>query len=387
MPQMFLAGRRIHIAGSIPSELQHGSTEEVERARAYVKQLVSKLVRKGATFVVPIDAEKTRECDGKEICFDWTVWQALYSGVAARPVGAKQPFVVAVQHQKNQVQIPSQFEELWDTMRGSDLVSIENVSHWSMNSKRMEAQAKYGDVLLTIGGSEGVLFLANLYHEAGNPVIPLNFNLSAPGQGTAKLIELGLASAQSERLFRVKSGDSHTWMNRMNWTSGRSTEQRVEMTIELLEALEPPSAFAVRLLNPKHADFNDVEDFFTNVVSPVLENERGYRLTVVDGDQPYEHSRVDQEIFIRLHRSSFVLADITGDRPNCFLELGYALGRGIKTMLTQREDGSPPFDVYSVAAHRWSTSGPWEDRKEAFRRHLDAIASRPNLVPATPLIW
>ena len=50
--------------------------------------------------------------------------------------------------------------------------------------------------------------------------------------------------------------------------------ERVSMVIDLLEALDPPKAFVVRLM-----------------------------------------------------------ADVTGMRPNCLVELGYALGRGLPTML------------------------------------------------------
>ena len=94
----------------------------------------------------------------------------------------------------------------------------------------------------------------------------------------------------------------------MNWTKSKTVEQRVEMTIELMESLEPPSAFAVRLLNPSHEDYDDVQAFFEEVVQPVVEAERGYKLIVVDGEQPFEQARMDQEIFVRLHRSSVVLA-------------------------------------------------------------------------------
>ena len=387
MAKSYLAGRRVHIAGSISTDAQVANKEEVLLARDYVRRLVNQLVHKGATFVVPVDAEKLRDCDQQEICFDWLVLQSIYESLPRRPADSKQPLIVAVQHQKNQRQIPLQFEALWDVLRSSELVSIENVSHWNMNSKRMEAQAKYGDILITLGGTEGVLFLANVYHEVGKPIIPLSFNLSPVGQGSARLVDLGLSSAQADRLFRVTTSDSHTWMNRMNWSAGKSVDQRVEMTLELLESLEPPTAFAIRLLNASHKDFPDVEAFFTNVVQPVVETEQGYRLIVVDGGQPFEHSRLDQEIFVRLHRSLLVLADITGDRPNCFLELGYALGRGIQTMITAKEGGLHPFDIYSVAAHHWKTSGTWEERKEAFRKHWDAIKNRPVLVPPDPLIW
>jgi hypothetical protein len=160
----------------------------------------------------------------------------------------------------------------------------------------------------------------------------------------------------------------------------------VAAVIELLEALVPPSAFVVRLLNPDNPDYADVQNFFDTVVQPVVEGELGYKLTVVDGRQAYEHPRLDQEIFAKLHRSSVVLADITGMRPNCFVELGYALGRGLPTMLMMKEGGSQPFDVYTIACHRWKSSGLAEDRRREFRAHWGAIRSRPPIVPVEPLI-
>jgi hypothetical protein len=162
--------------------------------------------------------------------------------------------------------------------------------------------------------------------------------------------------------------------------------ERVSSVIDLLEALEPARAFVVRLLNPGHEDYADVENFFATVVQPVVEGELGYKMMVVDGRQAYDHARIDQEIFAKLHRSSVVLADITGMRPNCFLELGYALGRGLPTMLMVK-DGSPhPFDIYTFAGLHWKTTGSLDDRRRAFRDHWTAIRNRPPLVPTEPLI-
>jgi len=160
----------------------------------------------------------------------------------------------------------------------------------------------------------------------------------------------------------------------------------VNELLGLLEALAPPKAFVVRLLNPSHVDYSDVQYFFDTVVKPVIEDELGYRLTVVDGKQAYEESRIDQEIFTKLHRSRIVIADITGLRPNCFLELGYALGRGLPTMLLAREGTDHPFDIYSLAGHHWKTTGTIEDRRKEFRKHWDAVKSRPPLVPMETLI-
>jgi hypothetical protein len=107
---------------------------------------------------------------------------------------------------------------------------------------------------------------------------------------------------------------------------------------------------------------------------------------VVDGRQPYEHARIDQEIFAKLHRSRVVLADITGMRPNCFVELGYALGRGLPTMLMAKEGGEHPFDIYTLSGLRWKTTGSLDERRRLFREHWEAIRNRPPLVPTEPLI-
>lgn len=82
-----------------------------------------------------------------------------------------------------------------------------------------------------------------------------------------------------------------------------------------------------------------------------------------------------------------VLADITGARPSCFIELGYAIGRSLPTMLMVKEGTQHPFDIYSVAALHWKTIGTLEERKQAFRKHWEAIKHRPTIVPPDPLAW
>jgi hypothetical protein len=381
-----LLGRRIHIAGSIIEDSTIAKSEDVIQAREFIELLVKELLSKGANFVLPVDAEKTREVDGLPICFDWLIWKTINENLHSRPSGGLNPLVVAVQHHKNEEQIPKQFIELWDKLRVSDLVKIENAAHWNMNSKRMEVQARHGDILLTLGGGEGVLFLANLYHDAGKPVIPLNFKLGEKQTGSLKLFDYGLINTHTQRLFQTEGTKPHEWINRINFTTRNNNSDRVKTIINLLEVLERPKAFAVRLLDPKHEDFDDVQNFFDTVVQPIVEIEMGYKLLIIDGKQTYEQPSIDREIFTKLHRSSLVIADITGLRPNCFIELGYALGRGLPTMLLGKEGTKHPFDIAPFAAHHWKTTGNADDRRRAFQEHYQAIQNRPPLVPVEPLI-
>lgn len=387
MPRSPLFGRRIHISGSIVDDAVIAPAGEVQAARDLVAALVKELIKRGANFVIPVDAEPRRKVDGLPICFDWLIWKTIKDNLTLRPTHVPGPLAVAVQHHKTEDRIPNHYVELWDELRASPLIKIENAAHWNMNSKRMEAQERFGDILIALGGTEGVLYLANLYHDAGKPIIPLNLALSPETTGARRLYNFGLTSSQTRRLFQVvDDGDAHDWINRIRFPQRQSIADRVSVLVELLESLEKPKAFAVRLLNPDLPDYNDVQNFFDMVVKPVVEDELGYRLVVIDGRQVYEHSRIDQEIFVKLHRSSVVLADITGARPNCFLELGYALGRGLPTVVTVREGASLPFDITTFSGLHWKTTGTVDDRQRAFREHWQAIRNRPSLVPAEPLI-
>lgn len=384
-PRSPLFSRRIHFSGGIATDPAVATAEEVKNARDLVAALTGELMALGATFVLPVDDEKLR-ADSRPICFDWLIWQTVHDSLARRPAGAPHPLVVAIEHHKTEDQIPAQFHTLWDDLRSSDLIQIENVSHWNMNSKRMEAQARFGDILITIGGTEGVLFLANLYHDAGKPVVPLNAKVTGPELGSRRLFSMGLSSAQAGRLFQPTSLNAHSWINRINFTARTPLNEQVRGIINLLEALERPRAFAVRLLNPDHADFADVQNFFDTIVKPVVEDELGYCLVVVDGKQSYDQPRIDQEIFAKLHRSRVVFADITGARPNCFLELGYALGRPLPAMVMAKEGSATPFDIHTLAGLHWKTTGSVDERRRAFREHWTAIQTRPPLVPTEPLI-
>ena len=379
-------GRRIHIAGSVPDNVEHATEIESLRARKFVALLVKELLKKGATFVVPVDAEKKRQ-DGTPICFDWLVWQTIKENMHLRPHGAPTPVAIAVKHHKNQEQIPPEFQDLWDEFSISDSVRTESAAHWNMNSKRMEAQARHGDVLVTVGGGEGILFLANEYHDQGKPVVPVDFRISVPGSGTHRLVEYSQTGNNAARFFKTTDGNtSLTWIERLIPNSRNQPQQILDRVTELMGVLVPPTAFAVRLLNPKSPDYADVQNFFDTVVKPVIEDEYGYSLVVVDGAQAVEHSRIDQEIFAKLRRSRLVIADITGVRPNCFIELGYALGRAVPTIATAREGTETPFDVMSYAAHHWKTTGSVDERRREFRTHFEAVKNRPPLVHDDPLI-
>ena len=381
-----LFGRRIHITGSIDENLDVASTKNVESARELVDELVGQLMQKGATFVVPVDAEPSRKSDNLPICFDWLVWKAINNNLKNTARDVPMPLAIAIQHDKTKEQIPDEYLNLWDNLRKSNFLKIESVAEWNMASKRMEEQSRWGDILIAIGGDEGVLYLANRYHEAGKPIIPLNLPLCKKDKGARRLFNHGL-SGNSKQLFKTSGErDEGNWLNLIDLTQRKPTLEILPTLIELLESLNRPKAFAVRLLDSDDADFNDVDFFFETVVEPVISEELGYKLVTIDLNHVHESASIGQEIFENLHKSSIAICDITGGRPNCFIELGYALGRNIPTILTARKGIEHPFDVKLFSAHHWDPDRSIDEEKRLFQKHVETVKNRKPLVPEELLI-
>ena len=118
----------------------------------------------------------------------------------------------------------------------------------------------------------------------------------------------------SELLERTRTRDCET-----------ESDKVVSSFVTFLRKLSAPRAFYVRLLNPDIDENASVERFFRSTVDTLVK-ELGYG-TCANGNRENEFAWMNKAIFDSLHHaSSVVLVDLTAQRPNCFMELGYALG-------------------------------------------------------------
>lgn len=387
-----LKGRRVHIAGSISKSCPQ---EHAVYAHALVAKLAKGLTRLGATFVVPIDAEPLLpECpEPISVTFDWTVLEAVWQSRGERPSFEGLPdrhLVHAVMHAKNTHQIPERHVALWDEVLsagGSGLSDLTDIGDWNVGAMRREAQAQLGDLLIVIGGSEGVAHLANLYHEAGKPVIPLDLPLGWPYQGAEFLSRQ--AAQHPQTFFRTKRGVSGSALyKRITLAQLPAVEETAGRITELVMKLEGPTAFFVRLLN-RTVDpnlFEQVDYYLTQIVEPLVVSAGYEPLTI--GVNASEEAFINTEIFNRLHRSQLVIVDLTGLRPNCFLELGYALARQLPTLVLIKEDPDkkPPFDITTLPTHAWNPTTKDVPAKEAFMTFWQQQANRKPVVEPKRLL-
>lgn len=382
---MKLRGRRIHIVGSAHSETDEGKLNYVH---SLVRELVRALAAEGANFVFPFGKEpllKDRN-DGPAITFDWTVAEAAHGALksgAATAAGPNGRLISTLATSKTDSQIPATRRAIYDELRDADAVHMEFLEPgWNAGAARRRRLAELGDILIGISGGEGTEHLAIEYSSRGKPVIPLDIKIGGSTDdgagGAGRLFERALA--QPSDFFRVGGGASPSDLLDRTRTRDGDTEvaKVVASVMKLLCALTPPEVFYVRLLNNKLPEHAAVEAFFREVVDPFV-TDLGYKPTEM-GVGKNEFAWMNQAIFDSIHRSAVVLVDLTGLRPNCFMEFGFALGNKQRVIITAKEGTSFPFDSSSLEAFMWPETGTPAERIEKLRKHWERNIDMPPIV-------
>ena len=236
-----------------------------------------------------------------------------------------------------------------------------------------QRQAAFGDVLVILGGGTGVEHLADLYLSRRKPVVPLDLALGASREdGTGGAMRLAKeARAEPARSEGAALAEIATR------NGAAATPDVASRTLTLLSKIERPAVFYVRLLNPGHAKFKIVESFFRDVVDPLVDEAGMRRIEIGTDDSDYAFINVG--IFENLHFSSVAIVDVTGERPNCFIELGYAL-RGNRVLVTAEEGTKLPFDQEMIPCHFWRPGDSVDDRKKGFVEFWKKNVNRPPIV-------
>lgn len=110
--------------------------------------------------------------------------------------------------------------------------------------------------------------------------------------------------------------------------------------IGYLEGIGMEDAFVIMQIGNKELD-----EIFDQVISPAL---RSFDLNAIRVDKHTEGELVKGEIKDFIDSASIIVADLTNERPNCYLEVGYAMGVGKNKnlILTANEDHNPDNPKY-----------------------------------------
>jgi hypothetical protein len=386
-----LAGRRIQIAGSASASTDAAL---VRYGHEVIAHLVTNIMTAGGGIVVSAGREPRPEgaaADAPSLTFDWTALEAaahcLQHGCGTWPPESGLP-VVVVSSEKAESEIPDSRRVLYDTLLSSGRVQIESIMPGSRAAALLrQRQAAFGDGLVILGGGTGVEHSADLYLSRRKPVVAFDLAIGASrDDGTGGALRLAKqARAEPNRFLRFGpafAGTEGAALAEIATRGGAVAATDIaDRAIALLTKIARPNAFYVRLLNAKHPKFTPVESFFRNVVDPAVEEAGMSRVEI--GTDKSDHAFMNVAIFESLHFASLAIVDVTGERPNCFIELGYALGNANRVLVTAEEGTKLPFDQEMIPCHFWSVSSSFSDSKRALVEFWKKNINRPPIVKTT----
>lgn len=111
----------------------------------------------------------------------------------------------------------------------------------------------------------------------------------------------------------------------------------------------------------------DVKSAYEGVIEPELKN-RGYEVKNAFG--LYGEGVITMQVLESISKSGLVVADLTGARPNCYLEAGYALALKKRIIFTVFKTDEIHFDLAQYRVVRWNTES---DLRKELRVWLDAF--------------
>ncbi|HEX5556375.1 MAG TPA: hypothetical protein VFX13_02020 [Gaiellales bacterium] len=376
-----MANLRVHVAGSAAPDCDKPL---LEAAHAYLRRLGELLIEHGHGLVVTATGEPRSEY-GVPVIFDWTLLEpvaATPDPAAGWPTTGRARFV-AVGSGRGLEKRPDDRKALWETCSGrSDFDLVVAPPGWRMAGIIRERQVAAGDALLILSGGAGVEHLAQLYSHEGKRVIPLNARLGASQRdgsgGGAALHARALDNPNDFFALRDGGGSATVRLSALRLDAATDIDTLAAATVALIDDLRPPTAFYVRLLNPSAPEHAIVERFFRDVVDPVIV-ERGFTPREMGRETP-ETAFMNAEIFNVLHRAALVVVDLTGMRTNCLMELGYALGRRRRFVISAQDGTQLGFDHDKLPTYFWKDAGTADERRAAYRDWLDLYSDLPPIV-------
>ena len=376
-----MRGLCVHISGSASP---NATGPLLATAHEFVRSLAARLVDRGVGLVFGIGDEPLG-IEGLACTFDWTILEAIATAPKQSLEWASDRpgrFLI-VASQRALERVPGSRRNIWDVCEGKPDVELRlSPPGWRMGGVIRAKQALSGDVLVAIGGGAGVEQLAQLYLDEGKNVIPIQCDLGAfvgDGNGGSSYLH-GRALSETSSFFNLRdgAGNSTSRLSALRLEADSEPCKVAQATMSLISDLKPPNAFYVRLLRVDMDEFEPVESFFREVVDPVV---------IGNGFTPYEVGRdrsgsafMNVEIFEELHRAALVVADLTAVRPKCTMELGYALARRRRVLITAMQGTQLPFDSDKLPTHFWNLGQPQEDRRSAFQSWLERHMDMPPLV-------
>lgn len=144
----------------------------------------------------------------------------------------------------------------------------------------------------------------------------------------------------------------------------KTSDKAPELTSLLQKAFQPskPQAFVVMKFGDEVMD-----SAYKFVYRPTI---RKFGLESVRIDEIPDSGKISDQILEMIAESKYIIADLSGGRPNCYYEAGFAHALGKELILTIRDEEVVHFDLLGYRFIQWKTES---DLKKKLTQRLKAL--------------
>jgi hypothetical protein len=225
------------------------------------------------------------------------------------------------------------------------------------------------DAVIIVGGWEGTHYAASWSRLAGKPLLPV----ASFGGAAADIYRDELAMFDRRYGTRIPLEDYHLLNRILVDESDASMETHAAEVLKLAERTILSSDVFIVMPFEDKGHLKDAYNTFQRVCTRK-------KFTAMRVDHHLDtRSRIVPAIFSKIRHSAFIIAELSGARPNVFYELGFARALGKAVIHTAYQGTELPFDVYDVPTHYWDSQSELEEKLDAA---IDQLTGSLFLTPA-----